>query len=231
MGDYKRSLRQPDCGGEGLNGKPYFRKIFPKLDMWLSKRERAAALICESQVHERRAAVWEGRGHFERAAKEMEDAALPVRELLDFELTHANIARYAKLLKLARGYYDAELGTAGRYDPALFFRTAKLSRDMGDAIRMRADYERMMDGFRLMVEDRNLDNLVRLNRLKREFLRELWGGSREGASAIVEDALRVAAMVRAGKADRRRDTEAWLDAQLLARYGKGLENAPKISRP
>lgn len=203
------------------SGFSAFSNCLPSVDRWLAKRAAVKGLAAEADRLERKASEWEGRGHWQLAGRCREMAAKMAERSLDISFAGEVLRRRDALLRGAIVAYAVEIGDAGRYDPAIQFRMYMVARKLGEPAVARRNLDKAMKGFDSMFTDRNLEALVRLNRLKREFIRELWEGESSEAFRIAKEALSVAAGIRTadGTANRAIDTSGWLDAQVEARYG------------
>ncbi|MFN7991061.1 MAG: hypothetical protein U0R44_02780 [Candidatus Micrarchaeia archaeon] len=219
----KGSFASPKTGSRdppSEDGKSLFARYFPAVERWRRRKALIGRLVSDSIAMDRKSGEWEGRGHWERAGRCKEQAALRIRTLMDIELRGEHIKRYEGLLRDAVVLYALEIGEAGRYDPAIHYRIYLAARGMGDAALAKKHFTSMVDGLALMVIDQRLERLVSLNRAKREFLSELWEGDTATAFVIANEALAIARTVPAGdgKGDRERDTIEWIEKQVTARF-------------
>ncbi len=211
--------------GGGPSGFSVFSNYLPSLDRWLAKRAAIKGLGIEADRLERKAEEWEKRGHWQLAGRSKELAARMAERSLDLAFAGDTLRRRDALLRGAIVDYAVEVGDAGRYDPAVIFRMYMVARKLGEPQLARRNLDKAMKGFDGMFSDRNLESLVRLNRLKRDFIMELWEGESSEAFRIAKEALSVAAGIRTadGAANRAIDTSEWLDAQVEARYREQKE--------
>ncbi len=204
-----------------------FASRIPALDRWMKRRAVIGCLLEEASGLERKAKEWEGRGHWQMAGRTHELGARMVERAMDFELRLEHSKRWKGFLRQAIVCYAMEIGSAGRYDPAIEFRIYMVARKAGEAKVAAERMTKAMSGFNAMYGDRNLEALVRLNRLKREFLYELWEGEVQEALRISREAESVAGTIRTqdGSTDRRKDTVAWMEEQIAGRFS---DEGPRI---
>jgi hypothetical protein len=198
-----------------------FAKYFPRIESWRKRKALIKELALESKNIETVSSTWELREHWERAAHYKERAAVPLKKLLDIEFHSEYCRRYTELLKDAIVRYSVEIGEAGRYDPGLHYRIYLNAMELGDPRIARKHLLAMNRGFAFMVTDPNLDALVRLNRLKRAYLAEVWEGKEETALGLASEAVKIARTIKTtdGIANREVDTVEWLGAQFAAKNG------------
>lgn len=213
----QKQIIQPPRDSDGA-----FARIFPKTERWMQKRRLIKELEAESDERAGEAAVWEGRRQWEKAGRLYEEAAGRLRLALDVRFEGKRLRRMEGLLSDAMVCLHLELTEAARYDPVLHWRMSRIARMMGDAKRTVEHFKRSCDGFSLMVSDRNVDSLVRLNRLKRRFIEEVWEGAQEKAFATGAEAIAVSKGIRTpdGKLTRESDTRRWLEAAYSERFGE-----------
>ncbi len=219
----KTLIAQPEERTAGRLATAFASRI-PILDRWMRRRAVIGGLLAEASRLEGKAAEWEGRGHWQRAGRTHELSARMVERAMDFELRPEHAKRWKDSLRQAIVCYALEVGEAGRYDPAIQYRIYMVARKAGEAKVAAERLKKAMDGFNAMYGDPNLDALVRLNRLKREFLSELWEGEVQEALRISREAEGVAGTIRTqdGGTDRRKDTVAWMEEQIAKRFsGEG----------
>ncbi len=197
-----------------------FAAYVPFLDRWMRKRAVVGGLLEEASRLERSAGAWEQREHWQMAGRFKEAAARMVERAMDIEMKTEHAKRWQALLREAIVCYAVEIGEAGRYDPAVEFRIYMVARKMGEAKVAAERMKKAMSGFNTMFTDRNLEALVRLNRLKREFLSVLWEGDMQEALRKANEAETVAREIRSpdGCTDRGKDTVEWLEKQVAKRF-------------
>ncbi len=213
---------QPQKDSCGVQYARPFAGLIPAVDRWVKRKDALKALSDDAWRLEAKAEEWEKRGHWQLAGRCKELAAKRVDSILDIELRREHMNRRDDLLRGAIVDYALEIGDAARYDPAVQFRMYMVARRLGEPQLARRNLDKAMKGFDCMFSDRNLESLVRLNRLKRDFMRELWEGDSCEAFRIAKEALSVAAGIRTadGAANRAIDTSEWLDAQVEARFSE-----------
>ncbi len=197
-----------------------FASRIPAVDRWMRKRAVVGGLLEETSKLERRASEWEERGHWQMAGRTWELGARMVERVMDYEPPSKHAMRWQGMLRKAIVCYAVEIGEAGRYDPAVEYRMHLVARKAGQPQISAERMRRAMAGFHRMYEDRNLEALIRLNRIKREFLYALWEGDALDALRSAAEAESVAAEIRAHdrSTDRAKDTVAWLEGEIGKRF-------------
>ncbi len=203
-------------------GFSVFAGYLPSVDRWLARRAAVKGLAAAADMLDRKAAEWEKRGHWQMAGSLKERAAKMAERSLDLEFDRDTKRRRDALLREAVVCYAVEIGDAARYDPAVQFRMYMVAKRMGEIGIAEKNKACAMKGFNNMMADRNLDTLVSLNRLKRQFLFLLWEGEMADALSAAREAVETAGAIRStdGKTDRAKDTEAWVEKMVSERFGR-----------
>lgn len=207
---------------EARRGFSIFSGYCPSIDRWLARRAAVKGLEAETERLDKLASGWEERGHWQMAGRCREAAAKMAERSIDISFDLATAKRREALLRAAIVDYAVEVGEAARFDPAVIYRMYIVARRLGEAALAKKKLGEAMKGFDSMYADRNLEALVRLNRLKREFLFQLWEGEASDAIRIAAEAAAVAREIRAAghTCDRSEDTERWIEEKMAERYRK-----------